>query len=233
MNSSEIVDKTGSASSSTRAWLPWVFHMFMMAIYAVGLFNLYFMETQNCSPCFSEKLLGAPITWEEWTFSTNKNSDRIDPYSRHNPDVDIVWEGKIENTISVISEAEKQNLPGGRHTARAYGPQDGYAVMIEVFHQLHCLNHLRTSFFMDRDNGKPGGSTIDPEDHADHCFSYLFQTLLCHADVGVMTVTWHPEWDVFKPQFNVTKQCRNFDAIKDWAHTRKARFFPPQRNFSS
>lgn len=53
MNSSEIVDKTGSASSSTRAWLPWVFHMFMMAIYAVGLFNLYFMDTQNCSPCFS------------------------------------------------------------------------------------------------------------------------------------------------------------------------------------
>lgn len=68
----------------------------------------------------------------------------------------------------------------------------------------------------------------DPGGHSDHCFSYLAQTLMCHADVGVMTTTWREEAQVFTADFNVTKQCRDFDAILQWAQTRKAKYNPPK-----
>ena len=51
---------------------------------------------------------------------------------------------------------------------------------------------------------------------------------MCHADVGAMTTTWRETAQVFTADFNVTKQCRNFDAILEWAQGRKAKFHPPK-----
>lgn len=63
--------------------------------------------------------------------------------------------------------------------------------------------------------------------HDKHCFDYLWQTLLCHADVTVMTVGWNEKQQAFNANFAVTKQCRNFEAIHNWAKNREAKFKPP------
>lgn len=63
--------------------------------------------------------------------------------------------------------------------------------------------------------------------HDEHCFNYLWQTLLCHADVSVMTVGWNEKQQAFNADFAVTKQCRNFDVIHNWAKNRQAKFTPP------
>ena len=84
-------------------------------------------------------LSGLELTqWAE-TYTSNIHSNVFDPYSRDNPNVDEAWKALVDTHITTISEEEKQKLPGGRFTARAYGGEDGYAVLIEVFHQLHCL----------------------------------------------------------------------------------------------
>ncbi|KAK1749454.1 hypothetical protein QBC47DRAFT_311918, partial [Echria macrotheca] len=179
-----------------------------------------------------EKLLDAPIIWEERTYLSNIHSDVFDPYSREsNPDVDEAWESIMETHITRIAADEKARLPGGRDTAPLYGGEEGYAVLLEVFHQLHCLNSIRLGYYQNSTGGhgivkgfeSPGG-------HSDHCFSYLAQTLMCHADVGVMTTTWHEQAQVFTADFNVTKQCRNFDAIQKWARGRKAKYYPKKKN---
>ncbi|GJP93024.1 hypothetical protein AlacWU_05923 [Aspergillus niger] len=139
-----------------------------------------------------------------------------------NPDVDVVWADPIVNNIIVITEEEKQKLPGGRDTARAFGAQGGYAVSIEMFHQLHCLNYLRKAFFDEKSD-----RVADFEKHSDHCFSYLYQSLLCYADVQVMTTRVDETFKVYQPEFNVTKQCRNIDIIKTWQDTRKAEYQNP------
>jgi hypothetical protein len=71
-------------------------------------------------------------------------------------------------------------------------------------------------------NGTDEGGFGGPDEHADHCFSYLLQMLLCHADVGVMTTRWIESNQDFAANFDVTRQCRNFDAIREWAIGRRA-----------
>ena len=67
----------------------------------------------------------------------------------------------------------------------------------------------------------------DSRDHDDHCFSYLLQSIICHGDVGVMPTRWIESHQLFAANFNVTRQCRNFDAIKEWAEGRTAKYEPP------
>ena len=67
----------------------------------------------------------------------------------------------------------------------------------------------------------------EPGGHAAHCFSYLLQTILCHGDVGIMTTRWHDSMQVFHANFDVTKTCRNFDVIREWALARRPKFEAP------
>lgn len=60
-----------------------------------------------------------------------------------------------------------------------------------------------------------------------HCFEYLWQTVKCHADVSVMSLEYNTEQQAFNANFDVVRQCRNFDVIHDWAKAREASFIPP------
>lgn len=105
-----------------------------------------------------------------------------------------------------------------------------YAIFLSIqpIYYLDQQDALRKGYFgVNHTDIYPGFP--DANGHADHCFSYLLQTLLCHADVGVMTTTWSEQDNEFLADFNVTRQCRNFDAIREWAQTRKAMFNPPAR----
>ncbi|KAK0639103.1 hypothetical protein B0T16DRAFT_462808 [Cercophora newfieldiana] len=200
--------------------------------YSVAVFNLGKIWEPG-SPCFSEKMLNAPIIWEERTFLSGVHNNVIDPYARSsNPDgVEDAWQSIQEDRLAIISEAEKRRLPGHRDTAPAVGEDDAYVVLLEVFHQLHCLNSIRKSYYLNftrshDDESRKGFEA--PGEHIDHCFSYLAQTLMCHADVGVMTTTWHEDTQGFTADFNVTKQCRNFETIQEWVKGRVAKHSPQE-----
>ncbi|KAI9146895.1 Oxidase ustYa [Paramyrothecium foliicola] len=84
--------------------------------------------------------------------------------------------------------------------------------MIAVFHQLHCLSTLMTSY------GRAVISRQPPEDleHDAHCFDLLRQALLCAADTTVEGQTSHGlGW-------GSVHQCKDMDAIKAWIEPRAA-----------
>ena len=47
------------------------------------------------------------------------------------------------------------------------------------------------------------------------------------ADVSVMSLEYNDEQQAFNANFDVIKQCRNFDVIHDWAKAREAKYKPP------
>lgn len=58
--------------------------------------------------------------------------------------------------------------------------------------------------------------------HKTHCVHLLLQTLMCSADVGIITHNWvhverlkEPKTRPY-PDFNVVKQCRDFDGLLGW-----------------
>ncbi|KAF1971843.1 hypothetical protein BU23DRAFT_469872, partial [Bimuria novae-zelandiae CBS 107.79] len=125
-----------------------------------------------------------------------------------------------------LSDEEASRLP--QDTARLYGGEKGYAGVLEVFHQLHCLNRICKKFYnLSKPIDDEGDSDNLSRWHDKHCFNYLWQTLLCHDDVSVMTTTWNEEQQAFNADFVVTKQCRNFEVIHNWAKNREAKVKPP------
>lgn len=62
-------------------------------------------------------------------------------------------------------------------------------------------------------DGKPSESH---KGHTSHCIYVLLQNLMCSASVDVMTHRWVDVQKHPVPDFNMNKQCRDFEAIVQW-----------------
>ncbi|KAJ8117421.1 hypothetical protein OPT61_g1377 [Boeremia exigua] len=191
--------------------------------------HLKFPSGSLRSDCFDDTLLNPPIVWERRTFNSTVDEAQgivVDRFGPSTPTMSADWGSVLDVGEIRLSAEEAARLPKG--TAHVYGPEKGYAGVLEVFHQLHCLNRIRKKFYKESSPvDDKGDSKHLSQWHDKHCFEYLWQTLLCHADVSVMTVGWNEKQQACNADFAVTKQCRNFDAIHNWAKAREAKFPPP------
>ncbi|KAI1179334.1 hypothetical protein F4777DRAFT_470745 [Nemania sp. FL0916] len=116
----------------------------------------------------------------------------------------------------------------------------GYSGMLEVFHQLHCLNLIRQYTWKDYYNDHLGGwlneghhhdfvdlnvtthASVGDRMHVDHCIEALRLQLMCNADLTPMLVRKDDSVAIgMKADFNVHKKCRSWDRVVEWqrAHT--------------
>jgi hypothetical protein len=112
----------------------------------------------------------------------------------------------------------KYDLPLGKSTAR------GQVYDISVFHQLHCLKHIRTHLFTLQAGMKHNNvlevyeSLLKPqEDHVFHCFDYLRQALRCAGD---MTLEW-PRTEADGRRFavdgwGISHECRTWVSVPNF-----------------
>ncbi|KAF4624580.1 hypothetical protein G7Y89_g13590 [Cudoniella acicularis] len=114
-------------------------------------------------------------------------------------------------------------FPMGRGFVKAHGREKGMVdaqYSIAAFHQYHCLYQMRGLFSVVHLSSRP--LTNDELDHVYHCFEYLRQVIVCHAD---------PTMDVFLPLverpgvietlgWGNTHVCRDWDALSEWANDR-------------
>lgn len=72
---------------------------------------------------------------------------------------------------------------------------------VSMFHQFHCLHTIRQAI-IDR----------DVYGHAQHCLTYLRNTILCSADLTI-----EPQFEPGKVDgLGVNHQCRNWTAVYEW-----------------
>ncbi|QDS76510.1 hypothetical protein FKW77_005690 [Venturia effusa] len=190
------------------------------------------MKLKEPSPeCFDENLLEPPIIWQQTTFNTSVDiakgfaTDWFDPTS---PEVSADWFSKLNVGHISISDEEAIHLP--KETAH---DEHGYIGVLEVFHQLHCLtqamriddrkfqNRIRQRFYNLNTTHHQKESAHLTASHDKHCFNYLWQTLMCHVDVSVMSLEWNEGLEDYIADFAVVRQCRNFEVVKAWAKERE------------
>jgi len=88
--------------------------------------------------------------------------------------------------------------PNGGYLVREMDGEDEY-FGVTMFHQLHCLQALRTALQVLTAQVNGTGSGIFPESHWPHgshylhCLDYLRQTILCSADSTVEAPRYFPE----------------------------------------
>jgi len=104
----------------------------------------------------------------------------------------------------------------------------GYPANVEGLHHLHCLNLLRKSLKYNYDYYKDlGEGAFQNEEyvvkvHVSHCLDIIRQQLMCTVDTGVLgQVWWRPSGPTPFVDFNTQHQCKNFDAIRNWAEERQ------------
>ncbi|KAH8160582.1 hypothetical protein CIB48_g7683 [Xylaria polymorpha] len=148
------------------------------------------------------------------------------------PAVDEAWDRITRVNLISVSESEIRKL-GKDPSLTIQSPEswwseswgDGYMGQIDVFHQIHCLNMLRQGLITNYNYywGKKYGLTppIQFGMHLNHCLGTILENLMCHADVDIVTFNWRESQDEPFPDFEIRKQCRDFEAIVDWQRGKK------------
>jgi hypothetical protein len=112
----------------------------------------------------------ADAIWEEWELT------RVFPVTRQQ----IIDMGKDPSTAVKLEDG-------------LWGlGNDAYAAILDVYHQLHCLNSLRQiayGDYYDRIVGDVNNITLR-EIHINHCVDMLMQTIQCSGNVGLITMHW-------------------------------------------
>ncbi|TGJ79242.1 hypothetical protein E0Z10_g9525 [Xylaria hypoxylon] len=142
---------------------------------------------------------------------------------------DKLWsQGSIEISKSGVEKLGKSTdklMHAKNDTTR------GYRGVLEVFHQLHCLNEIRQYTWkayyathmpdwVEAHRGRVDLNLTDPNSvmdrlHVDHCIEALRLQLMCAGDVTPLLLELDEDGDE-KADFNVRHKCRKWEGITDW-----------------
>ncbi|KAI1330219.1 hypothetical protein F5Y16DRAFT_408705 [Xylariaceae sp. FL0255] len=98
-------------------------------------------------------------------------------------------------------------------------PDGSYMASVEAFHQMHCVNLLRKYSYLEYYLEHEPEFFQSPmlRTHTDHCIEMLRQTIMCSADLHIITYDWVEKVDWPWPDFSISRNCRNYEALHDWA----------------
>ncbi|TPX14414.1 uncharacterized protein E0L32_005378 [Thyridium curvatum] len=95
---------------------------------------------------------------------------------------------------------------------------DAYAAVLDVYHQLHCLNSLRKAVYR-AEYGAPELAEVSEammRVHVDHCVDILMQALQCSGNVNLVTMHWLDTQDYPFPDMSIERQCVDFEGLTAW-----------------
>ncbi|KAJ7506561.1 hypothetical protein B0H11DRAFT_235190 [Mycena galericulata] len=152
-------------------------------------------------------ILRAVSTWDrQYTYLEFDFPPSLIPLSQHPYNAEMVIEDSVYYAPNETDEWHSQ-FPGGGGFVRL-GPN--YRLFgVSMFHQLHCLDKMRTAVTMDP-------PTEWEKWHVQHCLNYVRQMLLCAANVRLEPVTASEE-GMKVDGLGVKHVCRDWSSLYDLA----------------
>lgn len=153
---------------------------------------------------------------------------QYDVFANHsNPDSDDAWSAIMPagDGFVVVKDPQRYGLQPGKDS------DQGSLYDISVFHQLHCLKHIRTYLYTTLEVAQKNAHDDatekflnHPDEHVFHCFDYIRQALMCNAD---MTVEW-PRVEEDGSRFavdgwGIDHQCKDWDSVMAWMEENRFR----------
>ncbi|KAK7697705.1 hypothetical protein SLS64_013261 [Diaporthe eres] len=143
-----------------------------------------------------------------------------------NPADEAVWDDWELTTVVPVTAAGIRELGKDISTAAKLEDDvwglgdDAYAAVLDVFHQIHCLNQLRKFAYADYYHMKIANA--DPEAltthevHTNHCVDILLQAIQCSGNLQLVTMHWMERQQYPFPDMSTNRQCVEFDRITQW-----------------
>ncbi|KAJ6782551.1 hypothetical protein PWT90_01379 [Aphanocladium album] len=110
-------------------------------------------------------------------------------------------------------------------THRSTAAKPEYYALVEMFHQLQCLNTIRQATWPIDMYDKSWGEDLQPLNvsdsqgraHVNHCIETLRLSLMCFGDVTPMLLlTQDGTLNTSMADFNVHHKCRSYEQIRDY-----------------
>ncbi|EAS36723.3 uncharacterized protein CIMG_02077 [Coccidioides immitis RS] len=163
--------------------------------------------------------------------------------SETSDEVERAWNATLGPSEGVITLPKEytSKLP---QTLEAWFKPGHYVYGVSVFHQLHCLNRIRKTFYADKFFAHE--SEKDIQFHKNHCFDLLRQTIACNGDASL--VSWWNRDFTYKDNdgkkqltqkylsmspkerakeavvfWDVKTRCHDLDAITAWTEKHRAK----------
>ncbi|KAI1184162.1 hypothetical protein F5B17DRAFT_413218 [Nemania serpens] len=158
-------------------------------------------------------------------FNRSRGEDKTPFQGWPNDEIDRTWAESYQvGMLTTIDGSMAKLLPEETERLPTVGREDEYAVTLDVFHQMHCLDIVRMALYRDRYDKhfyKPDGSVDYCKWlHVDHCLDQVRQALICSADVSVVYFDWSDVVEGLRPRVDNKHTCRNYSKILDWAKSR-------------
>ncbi|KAJ5798675.1 uncharacterized protein N7503_006180 [Penicillium pulvis] len=200
---SSLVIVSSSKSCAEMAWSP--------VIDAVEVTSTRYNVTFRVPSKYPSRFIGSPgvdavdAEWEQFT----KNPSQA------------FLDGRL-GTLAV-NRATVANLPLASDpewinsiVRISHGDETRYMATLEMFHHIHCLNMLRKASYPDY-FGEDKMEAQMMRGHLDHCAETLREVLMCNSGVGLIMFHWVEGLDEPYPDYNTFHQCRDYDAVLNWA----------------
>ncbi|KAI0486504.1 hypothetical protein F4859DRAFT_470572 [Xylaria cf. heliscus] len=137
------------------------------------------------------------------------------------PEQDAAWDDLVRPSFFRASLEDMENA--GESIDDAVKIADGgYVAELGVYHELHCLRHLR--FYLYREHYYPNLTATQEEYihiHLDHCLESLRKAVMCHGNSALYSFRWHgddgPRASV---KSNARSVCVKWDSIEAWSYSR-------------
>ncbi|KAI1347179.1 hypothetical protein F5Y01DRAFT_319015 [Xylaria sp. FL0043] len=137
-------------------------------------------------------------------------------YIGSGPEVDSAWEELVKNRYFLLTDEEAKEAWGDDYTEYWNNNRGGYLGGLDMFHTLHCLDHIRKSFY-------PNEYVLDGlhgEMHQLHCVDHLRQMIQCNADMTIIPTRWYGSIDQNYIDSDMTHTCRDFTKVREWVSSR-------------
>ncbi|KAK2040051.1 hypothetical protein LZ31DRAFT_587404 [Colletotrichum somersetense] len=100
-------------------------------------------------------------------------------------------------------------------------PEGRFFGMLQVNHQLHCVDILRRStwFNIKRYRDMDQFSNMTDKDviiHTNHCLEIIRQSLQCHGDTAMLTYNWVHGHDWPQSAWRSLHSCQSWEALNEW-----------------
>ncbi|PYH44305.1 oxidase ustYa family protein [Aspergillus saccharolyticus JOP 1030-1] len=225
-----LLEKDAPIPKRKSAWRRWIMpagHLALLSLYSLIFFVL--MRHARRIEKRNEHVVYSPaqeaVKLEAMEFQGQLRI--ISPYQGDpSPELDQAWKELLQYsniwvTGEELSKINKTSIP-------VPGEEDKYWVELSVVHELHCIKRLRQYIHSDY-----YFANISAEDrrlndlHTDHCLEILRQSVMCHADISMITMTWEPTSKYPAADFQNVHECKNWDVLYEWQKQRSVDMMKP------
>ncbi|KIM92484.1 hypothetical protein OIDMADRAFT_139587, partial [Oidiodendron maius Zn] len=125
--------------------------------------------------------------------------------------------------IQIISKEEASLLP--QKTTPVPGYPDQYPILLQAFHEMHCVNALRKTLYPEVYGTvifSDGTKNMAKLHHLEHCVDLLRETIMCVADTSVGFFIPASNGHGLEDDSRVKRVCRKYENLQEWAKKRQA-----------